>query len=108
MESVAGKAIARIADGHNGERGYLDCPDDEVGRCEVFRADLTEAGSERLRQLGDPYEIHGDPWADDRSRNEAVNDRTTARSKAPVAVHRLLSSIRVPESKLPLKRRHIP
>lgn len=59
------EAIDRIARGYNGERGYLSISDDEIGSNEVFRAEITEAGRARLRDLGDPYEKYGDPWFDD-------------------------------------------
>ncbi|MEU4314484.1 hypothetical protein [Nocardia sp. NPDC024068] len=59
------ESIYRIQNGYNGERGYLDIPESEIGSNEVFRARLTESGQARLATLGDPYETYGDPWFDD-------------------------------------------
>ncbi|MFC8530212.1 hypothetical protein [Nocardia sp. NPDC057227] len=59
------RAVARIADGYEGRVGYLRMDPIEVGRSEILRAEITEAGLERLRQLRDPYDLYGDPWADD-------------------------------------------
>ncbi|NEW40203.1 hypothetical protein GV792_17320 [Nocardia cyriacigeorgica] len=59
------EAIHRIAYGYNGQRGYLSIADEEIGSNEVFRAEITDAGVRRLRELGDPYEKYGDPWSDD-------------------------------------------
>ncbi|NEW58674.1 hypothetical protein GV794_23965 [Nocardia cyriacigeorgica] len=64
-EISVGEAIHRITDGYNGQRGYLSITDDEIGSNEVFRAEITDAGMARLRELGDPYEKYGDPWSDD-------------------------------------------
>lgn len=57
--------IRRIAEGFNNSTGYLEISDAEIGSSEVFRAAITSAGRERLNELGDPYEIYGDPWSDD-------------------------------------------
>ncbi|MFC8046874.1 hypothetical protein [Nocardia sp. NPDC057353] len=59
------QAISRVADGYEGRVGYLHMDPVEVDRSEILRAEITEAGLERLRQLGDPYDNYGDPWADD-------------------------------------------
>ncbi|MEU6831039.1 hypothetical protein ABZ894_20510 [Nocardia beijingensis] len=59
------EAIRRISDGYNGVPGYLSIADSEIGSSEIFRARITESGRRRLRELGDPYENYGDPWADD-------------------------------------------
>ncbi|WP_174188012.1 hypothetical protein [Nocardia barduliensis] len=59
------EAIRQISDGYDGVPGYLRIPDDEIGSSEIFRAKITESGRRRLRELGDPYENYGDPWADD-------------------------------------------
>lgn len=58
------EAMRRIAHGFNGEAGYLDLPDDRIGRSEVFRAALTPNGEARLAELGNPYDIYGDPFYD--------------------------------------------
>ncbi|MGS2807310.1 hypothetical protein [Nocardia sp. MW-W600-9] len=57
--------IRRIAEGFNNSTGYLEISDTEIGSSEVFRAAITSAGRKRLNELGDPYEIYGDPWSDD-------------------------------------------
>ncbi|MFC3965794.1 hypothetical protein [Nocardia jiangsuensis] len=59
------ESIARVANGYNGEPGYLQIADGEIYVNEVLRAEITEAGLARLRQLGDPYDKYGDPWIDD-------------------------------------------
>lgn len=59
------ESISRIAHGFDGRVGYLDLEDSEVYSSEIVRAEITEAGLDRLRELGDPYEIYGDPWEDD-------------------------------------------
>ncbi|UGT60880.1 hypothetical protein [Nocardia asteroides] len=60
-------SISRVAHGFDEHVGYLASSDGEVHHTEILRAEITEAGVELLRELGDPYEIHGDPWIDDLS-----------------------------------------
>ncbi|MDJ0362741.1 hypothetical protein [Rhodococcus sp. H29-C3] len=55
-------AISRIANGFEGSPGVLNATDKELANTEVFRADITDAGLARLAELGNPYEIYGDPW----------------------------------------------
>ncbi|WP_431941721.1 hypothetical protein [Nocardia grenadensis] len=65
------ESIHRIAYGYNDVPGYLKISDEEIGSNEVFRADLLDAGEERLAQLGNPYEKYGDPW---RNTHRRVHD----------------------------------
>ncbi|MBY6435723.1 hypothetical protein HQ602_04950 [Rhodococcus kroppenstedtii] len=58
------EALHRIAHGYQGEAGYLNGDIGVLGRTEVFRANLTALGEERLSELGDPYNNYGDPWSD--------------------------------------------
>ena len=62
------EAIDRIALGYNGAVGYLDLTEDAIGSNEVFRAEITDKGRQRLAELGDPYTIYSDPWATDSAR----------------------------------------
>lgn len=59
------EAMDRIAHGFNGEVGYLEASPRQAATTEVFRAEITALGETRLRELGDPYELYGDPWWDD-------------------------------------------
>ncbi|WP_072804146.1 hypothetical protein [Rhodococcoides yunnanense] len=59
-------AISRIANGFEGSLGVLNATDDELADSEVFRADITDAGLARVAELGNPYEVYGDPWEGDR------------------------------------------
>ena len=58
------EALHRIAHGFQGESGYLNGDAEVLGRTEVFRANLTALGEERLSELGDPYDNYGDPWSE--------------------------------------------
>lgn len=58
-------AMERIARGYLGEPGVLNATDDELSVTEIFRADITEAGLDRLAELGNPYEKYGNPWESD-------------------------------------------
>ncbi|WP_067656000.1 hypothetical protein [Nocardia harenae] len=58
-------SISRVAHGFDDHVGYLNLDDAEIYRSEILRAEITAAGRELLRELGDPYDIYGDPWADD-------------------------------------------
>lgn len=58
------EALHRIAHGFQGEAGYLNGDSQILGRSEVFRANLTALGEERLTELGDPYDNYGDPWSE--------------------------------------------
>ncbi|MBO0855404.1 MAG: hypothetical protein J2P18_16760, partial [Nocardia sp.] len=49
------EGLHRISHGYNGQAGYLDIPDSDIGSNEVFRADFTELGEHRLSELGNPY-----------------------------------------------------
>ncbi|MBO0799935.1 MAG: hypothetical protein J2P31_14035, partial [Blastocatellia bacterium] len=57
--------IERIAYGYNNIPGYLEIPEDKIGSTEVFRAEITDRGRQRLESLGNPYDKYGDPWHDD-------------------------------------------
>ncbi|WP_068150577.1 hypothetical protein [Rhodococcoides corynebacterioides] len=58
------EALHRIAHGFQGEAGYLNGDTGVPGRTEVFRANLTALGEERLSEPGDPYDKYGDPWSE--------------------------------------------
>ncbi|MGN7133756.1 hypothetical protein ACTHQY_10815 [Rhodococcoides corynebacterioides] len=56
------EAMARIAEGYEGEAGYIGADEEELATTEVFRGEITEVGRRRLDDLGSPYEKYGDPW----------------------------------------------
>ncbi|WP_072804147.1 hypothetical protein [Rhodococcoides yunnanense] len=66
-------AMERIAHGYLGEPGALSSTDGELSLTEVFRADITAAGIVRVAELGDPYEIYGNPWWSDPSKQGSGN-----------------------------------
>ncbi|WP_072804150.1 hypothetical protein [Rhodococcoides yunnanense] len=60
---VAGDvALERIANGFDGEPGVLDGTDRQLALTEVFRAGITPAGERLVQELGNPFELYGDPW----------------------------------------------
>ncbi|GGF98874.1 hypothetical protein GCM10007304_11030 [Rhodococcoides trifolii] len=60
------EAMHRIANGHDGEVGYRNATEDQLGSMEVFRGEITQDGKDLLSTLGSPYEKYGDPWEGDR------------------------------------------
>lgn len=58
-------SISRIAHGFDEYVGYLNLDDGEIYLSEILRAEITQAGLDLLRELGDPYDIYDDPWPDD-------------------------------------------
>ncbi|GGF98866.1 hypothetical protein GCM10007304_11010 [Rhodococcoides trifolii] len=57
------EAMDRIANGYDGEVGYRNATERQLGSTEVFRGEITAEGRTLLAELGSPYEKYGDPWA---------------------------------------------
>ncbi|WP_072804132.1 hypothetical protein [Rhodococcoides yunnanense] len=60
-------ALDRIANGFDGEPGLLAGTDRQLVDTEVFQAGITAAGRRRIAELGNPFEVYGDPWETDPS-----------------------------------------
>nr|WP_141216397.1 hypothetical protein [Rhodococcus sp. 06-621-2] len=63
----------RITNGHFGEPGVLDATDEELSNTEIVRAAITDKGSARVAELGNPYEKYGNHWDSDPSKQGCGN-----------------------------------